>query len=174
MQGDSRAMTNRVTVNARKYDGSIRKSWQCDLLKSNADSLTLLGVFDQDIEHAGLGSIARGTRSYEYFWPDRWYNIFRFQERDGAFRNFYCNVAMPSTFDGAVIDYVDLDIDIIVGRDLAFEVVDRDDFEINSRRYNYTEEMKHQSENAVRELIAMIEKRQFPFDFDESKWRVGK
>jgi len=162
-------MTNkRVTVNARKYDGSIRKSWQCDLLESKADSLTLLGVFDQDITHAGLGSIARDTLSYEYFWLRRWYNIFRFHEPNGAFRNFYCNVAMPPTFHGNVIDYVDLDIDIIVGRDLAYEVVDRDDFEINSRRYNYTSEMKHQSENAVDELIVMIEKRRFPFDVTTS------
>jgi protein associated with RNAse G/E len=108
-----------VTVNSRKYDLKIRKSWQCHLIERDDSLLTLVGEFDSDISHAGLGSIARGTMSKEYYWLDRWYNVFHFCEPDGSFRNFYCNITMPPKFEDLVIDYVDLDLDVIVWPDGA-------------------------------------------------------
>ncbi|MEJ7623175.1 MAG: DUF402 domain-containing protein [Pyrinomonadaceae bacterium] len=153
-----------VTVNARKYDGLIRKTWTGELVEEAGNLVMLLGIFGEDIEHAGLGSIRRGTLSYEYYWLDRPYNIFRFHEPDGTFRSFYCNVSLPATFETGVLDYVDLDIDIVVDRDLSYKVVDRDDFEVNSKKYAYTTKVKALAENAVTDLIAVIEKRGFPFN----------
>ena len=106
-----------ITINSRKYDQSIRRTWTCELIERNDPLIVVVGEFDRDVEHPGLGSISRGTVSYEYYWLDRWYNIFRFHEPDGALRNYYCNVAMPPTLDNGVLDYVDLDIDIVVWPD---------------------------------------------------------
>jgi len=38
---------------------------------------------------------------------------FSVREPDGSPKAIYSNIAMPATFDGSVIDYVDLDIDVI-------------------------------------------------------------
>lgn len=156
--------SQKVTVNSRKYDHSIRRSWQCTLIEQNDPLIVLVGKFDRDVEHPGLGLIKSGTTSHEYFWLDRWYNIFRFHEPEGTLRNYYCNVAMPPTFENGVLDYVDLDIDILVWPDFSFEVVDRDDFERNSLKYNYPEEIKQESEKSVAEMILMLEQRKFPLD----------
>lgn len=156
--------SQKVTVNSRKYDHAIRRSWQCTLIEQNDPLIVLVGKFDRDVEHPGLGSIKRGTTSHEYFWLDRWYNIFRFHEPEGTLRNYYCNVAMPPTFENGVLDYVDLDIDILVWPDFSFEVVDRDDFERNSLKYNYPDDIKQESEKSVAEMIEMIERRKFPLD----------
>jgi protein associated with RNAse G/E len=154
----------KITVNSRKYDHSIRRTWQCQLIEQTDSLIFLVGEFDRDVEHANLGSIRRGTVSYEYFWFDRCYNIFCFREPDGTLRNYYCNIAMPPIFEIGVLDYVDLDIDILVWPDHSYEVVDRDDFERNSTKYNYPAMIKEQTEASVAELIAMIERREFPFD----------
>lgn len=154
----------KITVNSRKYDHSIRRTWQCELIEQTDPIIVLVGEFNRDVEHQGLGSIRKGTVSYEYFWLDRWYNIFRFHESDGTLRNYYCNVAMPPEFENGVLNYVDLDIDILVWPDHSYEVVDRDDFEINSTIYNYPETTKKRAEKSVIELISMIECREFPFD----------
>src|SRR5262245_57686061 len=66
-----------ITVNARKYDLNVRKSWTCRLVEQNNPLVALVGEFDSDISHAGLGSISRGTISEEFYWLDRWYNVFR-------------------------------------------------------------------------------------------------
>ena len=152
-----------VTVNSRKYDQSIRKSWKCELLERNDPLLVFVGKFDQDVKHPGLGSICSGTISYEYYWLDRWYNVFRFHEPDGAFRNFYCNINMPPVFENGVLDYVDLDLDVLIWPDLRYEILDRDDFERNSVKYNYAEAVRVKALECLGELMRMIEKREFPF-----------
>lgn len=155
----------RIKVNSRKYDHSIRKSWTCELLEESDSLLVLSGIFDVDVSHPDLGEIRRGTISREYYWFDRWYNIFRFDEPDGfALRNYYCNYAMPPVFAGGVLDYVDLDIDMIVWPDLRYEVLDRDDFEENAAKYGYTNEIRTRAEQTIEKLKLMIENREFPFN----------
>lgn len=153
-----------VTINSRKYDLSIRRSWKCDLIERSNALLVFVGEFDEDIAHPGLGEIKRGTISYEYYWLDRWYNVFRFHEPDGAFRNYYCNMNMPPKFENGVLDYVDLDIDILVWKDAVYEVVDRQDFEENALRYNYPGSIREKVEETLLDLIGQIERRNFPFD----------
>lgn len=110
-----------------------------------------------------LGTIPVGTISTEYYWLDRWYNVFRFAELDRKLKKFYCNINMPPKFDGQVLSYVDLDIDVLVEPDWSFSVLDVDDFEKNIKRYNYPVEIQHQAREAVTDLIALIETRAFPF-----------
>ena len=141
----------------------VRRTWTCELLQHTADLIEAVGVFDLDVEHPGLGSISRGTVSHEYYWPERWYNVFRFHEPDGRFRNYYCNISMPPTFEDGVLDYVDLDIDVVVWEDLRYDVLDRDDFERNSSKYGYSPELIQKVHDSLDELTAEIANRQFPF-----------
>lgn len=119
--------------------------------------------FDVDVEHDLLGQIRCGTRTVEYYWLDRWYNIFQFLNEDGATRLFYCNVNMPPKVEGDILTYVDLDIDIVVQPDLSYQVLDLDEFETNAALYGYPPEVRKKAEQALAQLIAMIEKREFPF-----------
>ena len=126
--------------------------------------LILDAVFENEIDHDLLGSIARGTVSTEYYWLDRWYNVFRFSDSDGRLLNFYCNVNQPPSFDGHVLSYVDLDIDVLVAPDLTYKILDRDDFEANARAYAYPEDVQANAHHALYELTKLIEARAFPFD----------
>ena len=103
-----------VSINSRKFDGSIRRSWECELLSIDGSQLVFGGEFLEDIDHPELGLIRRGTISRESYWTDRWYNVFQFQEADGNLRNYYCNINMPPVLSERVLDYVDLDIDVVV------------------------------------------------------------
>lgn len=153
-----------VVVNSRKYDGEIRRTWTCELV-SNDDGLIILeGVFEHDVSHPQLGNIVRGTRSVEYFWPGRWYNIFKFHTPQGDLRNWYCNLNMPPSFTDGTLDYVDLDIDIVVWPDMSFSILDRDEFEENAAIYPYPEEIRRKVDEALNELHLMIGNADFPFD----------
>ena len=155
---------NGVLVRVEKYDGAEHRRWPARIVE-HADSLLVLdAVFDQDIEHDLLGTIASGTLSVEYYWLDRWYNVFRFSDGNGTFRNFYCNVTMPPSFDGRVLSYVDLDIDVLVSPDFSYKVLDLEDFEENASRYDYSAEVQEEAHAALAELIRLIETRSFPFD----------
>ncbi|MCC7308885.1 MAG: DUF402 domain-containing protein [Acidobacteria bacterium] len=153
-----------ITVNARSYDNAIRKSWTAELLERSDQLLVLKGLFAFDVEHSDIGLIRRGTISYEYFWPSRWYNVFRFHDPGGPFRCFYCNVTMPPVFDGSTLDYIDLDIDILLGRDGLVRILDEDEFRDNAAKYSYPAEVKANAAQAAADLTRMIRGREFPFD----------
>ena len=125
--------------------------------------LVLDAEFDEHIEHELLGTIPVGTLSTEYYWLDRWYNVFRFAEADRKLKKFYCNINMPPQFDGEVLSYIDLDIDVLVEPDWSFRILDIDDFESNARLYDYPVEIQDQARQAVAELVTLIETRAFPF-----------
>lgn len=152
-----------ITVRACKYDGSEHRRWPAKVLKQEGSLLVLDASFPEDISHDLLGTILSGTRSIEYYWLDRWYNVFRFSQPNGELRSYYCNVNIPPEFDGQTLKYVDLDIDILVEPDLTYRVVDLNDFELNAQRYNYSAQVQTNAAHALTELIDLIESRAFPF-----------
>lgn len=152
-----------VEVQTFKLDGQPHRSWRAELLRREGALLVLDGKFKADVHHDLLGTIAGGTHSLEYYWLDRWYNVFRFSQPNGELRNYYCNVNVPPTFDGKILSYVDLDLDILVAPDFSFQVLDVEDFERNAKTLEYSFEILNNARLAVNELAAMIQTRQFPF-----------
>ncbi|HEV7747733.1 MAG TPA: DUF402 domain-containing protein [Pyrinomonadaceae bacterium] len=152
-----------ILVCAYKYDGALHRTWGAELIRQEGSLIVLDAKFPDEVVHDLLGTIARGTQSVEYYWLDRWYNIFRFAQPDGALRNYYCNVNVPAKFDGETLSYVDLDLDILVAPDFSYRVLDVEDFAANARIYGYTEEVKANAQQALDEIVKMIQTRAFPF-----------
>ena len=143
-----------IIVSVRKYDGLEHRRWPARIAKIAGPLLVLDAVFEDEIEHDLLGTISSGTISTEYYWLDRWYNVFRFNDR------FYCNVTQLPSFDEATLTYVDLDIDVLVEPDFSYKILDLEDFE----SYPYPTDLKQKARQALEELISLVEARAFPFD----------
>jgi protein associated with RNAse G/E len=152
-----------ITVRACKYDGSEHRRWTAQLTSIEGSMLQLTGAFDIKVDHSLLGTIPRGTVSVEHYWIDRWYSVFRFSDPTGELRYYYCNVNAPPSFDGSVLTFVDLDIDILVAPDLSYTILDEDEFAENALRYSYPLDVQQHAHAAITELIDLIESRQFPF-----------
>ena len=146
--------TRDIIVRVLKYDGRERRRWAAKVVEQVGPLIVLDAVFDEEIQHDLLGTIAWGTVSKEYYWLDRWYNIFRFNDR------FYCNVTQPPSFDGTTLTYVDLDIDVLVESDFSYRILDLEDFESSQ----YPAEVQQSARQALKELISLVETRSFPFD----------
>ena len=153
-----------VTVVVCKFDGAEHRRWSARLIERVGSLVVLDATFDEHIEHDLLGSIPIGTLSTEYYWLDRWYNIFRFGDSDRRLKKFYCNINMPPQFDGQTLTYVDLDIDVLVEPDLSYKVLDLEDFEDNARHYNYPSDIQQRARRALDEVIGLIDTRAYPFN----------
>ena len=143
-----------MKVNARKFDGSLRRTWDCELVSFDGETLKVRGVFAETVKHSDLGTIEKETISHETFWLSRWYNVFRFENPDGSVRNHYLNISMPPTFDGETIEFVDLDIDIVVWPDGRRIVLDEDEFAENLVKYQYPTDLVEKVKNTVQTLLA--------------------
>jgi protein associated with RNAse G/E len=155
---------NEIVVRVLKYDGREHRRWPARIARIDGPLLVLDAVFEDEIEHDLLGTISSGTISTEYYWLDRWYNVFRFSDPDRELKNYYCNVNQPPSFDGHVLSYIDLDIDVLVAPDLTYRVLDVEDFEENARRYAYPKELQANTRRGLKELTELIESRAFPFN----------
>ena len=118
----------RITVIVRKYDGTEHRRWEANMVEQTESLVVLEGVFEGEVDHQLMGRINSGTRSVEYYWRDRYYNVFRLTEPAGTFRSFYCNISTPASMADGVLTYVDLDIDVLVEPDFSYRVIDLDDF----------------------------------------------
>jgi protein associated with RNAse G/E len=152
-----------VEVRTYKFDGSLHRTWNAELLRQEGPLIVLDAAFADEIKHELLGTIASGTHSLEYYWLDRWYNVFRFAQPNGELRNYYCNVTVPPTFADAILSYVDLDLDILVEPDLTYQILDEKDFETNAQIHRYPDDLLRNARQSVCELVEMIQIRAFPF-----------
>ncbi|HET7114673.1 MAG TPA: DUF402 domain-containing protein, partial [Pyrinomonadaceae bacterium] len=143
-----RSTVDSIEVRVVKYDGTEHRSWPAHVVKQTGPLLVLAAMFDNEIEHDLIGTIASGTISTEYYWLNQWYNVFRFSDRAGTLISFYCNVNMPPKFDGHVLNYVDLDIDVLVKPDFSYQVLDLEDFEENARAYDYPPDVRENAHAA--------------------------
>ena len=152
-----------IEVRALKYYGGEPRRWQARIAEQNDSLLVLDAEFEVEVQHQTIGHVKAGTRTIEYYWLDRWYNVFRFCEPDGELKNFYCNVNVPPEFDGRVLSYIDLDIDVLVAPDFSYQVLDLDEFERNAQLYHYPLEVRRKAHQAVDELIDLINSKSPPF-----------
>ena len=155
-----------IVVEARKYDDSLHRRWDCYLLDETAELYTLYGEFAAEVNHSLLGVLRRGTMSFEFYWKHRCFNVFRFHSPDGRFQQFYCNLNLPPQFNGRVLRYIDLDIDVLVAPDLSYQILDMDEFAENSVKFAYPPNLIEQTQRSLDELLTLIERRAFPFDFN--------
>lgn len=153
-----------ITVESRKYDGRVSRTWQVGLKRRAGTLIVVEGVFETEVRHPLLGHIVEGTLSTEFFWTDRWYSVFRFREPSGALRNFYCNLNTPPVFEPGRITFVDLDIDVLVAPDFSYRVLDEDEFELHAVRYSYPPDFRRRATGALAEVLDLVHRRQFPFN----------
>ena len=156
-------MPEQITVRVFKYDGTEYRHWIARVARSEGSLIVLDAEFEIDVSHHLLGHIASGTRTVEYYWLDRWYNVFLFLTDDDQTRLYYCNINTPPTLEKGIVTYIDLDIDILVQPDLSYQVLDLEEFEENAKRYGYSDEVRKHAHAALGELVSLIESRHFPF-----------
>jgi uncharacterized protein len=156
-------LADQVIVRVLKYNGTEYRRWSARIASCDDSLIVLDAEFEYDVKHEVLGEIPRGTRTAEYYWFNRWYNIFRFLKKDGSTRLWYCNINTPPNLENGVLSYVDLDIDVLVQPDFTYQVLDIDEFEQNAVVFGYPDEVRRDVQRALNEVTSLIETRQFPF-----------
>jgi protein associated with RNAse G/E len=131
-----------------------------------------VGRFDSAVDHPDLGRIEKGTISHERFYVNRWYNYFRFEHPAGTFRNYYINICMPPKLADGEVDYVDLDIDLIVWPDGRLITLDLDEFEANALRFAYPERVRRRTLETLAHLESILGSSRTPESVDRALQQI--
>lgn len=139
----------KIKVQKKNPAGEVIYEYEGVLLSRDETSVTLEALFDRaDMPFMDV-VFKMGDRFVEYYYTDRWYNIFAIHDReDGKIKGWYCNIGKPVVIEDGVVSYVDLALDLWVSRDGQQTVLDEDEFE----KLEINEELKAGALQGLAEL----------------------
>ncbi|GCF07929.1 DUF402 domain-containing protein [Dictyobacter arantiisoli] len=97
-----------------------------------------------------------GDRFIEYYYTNRWFNIFDIACPDGVRKGWYCNIAEPARILATHIEQVDLFLDVWVDPRGNPLILDEDEFEAATMLHHQQRQMARQG---LQTLLHLLENR---------------
>ena len=148
--------TQRIKVQKKNPHGEVVHEYEGDLIQRDETSITLEALFTRDDMPFMDVVFKKDDLFIEYYYTDRWYNIFEIHDRDdGLIKGWYCNIGQPAVIEDEVITYVDLALDLWVSVNGNQTVLDEDEFE----KLGLNEELKTGAIRGLGELKQLFHDR---------------
>jgi uncharacterized protein len=150
----------RIKVQKKNPAGEVTYEYEGVMLSRDEHSIVLEALFDRaDMPFMDV-VFKTGDRFIEYYYSNRWYNIFAIHDReDGQIKGWYCNIGQPAIIDDGIVSYVDLALDLWISVDGKQTVLDEDEFE----ELKMNEELKTGALNGLDELKGLFKNNNPPF-----------
>jgi predicted RNA-binding protein associated with RNAse of E/G family len=101
-----------------------------------------------------------GDHFIEYFYSDRWFNIFAISTAEGRRKGWYCNIAAPARIDAECVAQIDLLLDVWVAPDGQSLILDEEEFAAD---LTLTAEQRQGALQGLDDLLALLAARHEPF-----------
>ena len=153
----------RVTpITIRKLDHAGRQvlAYSGQVLRREGQTIVLRTRWSRAPLDVGYVILEPGDRWTEYFYADRWYNIFEIRAGDGCLKGWYCNITRPARITACEVAAKDLALDLWVAPDGTMLVLDEDEF----AALELTPAEREAAQQALAELQAMVTRKVAPFD----------
>jgi uncharacterized protein len=150
-----------ITVHKLNLKGEIVVTYQGELAEHLPDGVRLDARWTRPPLPLGYTTFAPGDRFVEWYYTDRWYNIFEIHATgDDRLKGWYCNVAEPARIEGETIACRDLFLDLWVAPDGATRILDEDEF----AAADLDSTTRDAALAALQELQRLVRERRHPFD----------
>lgn len=149
----------RIKVQKKNPTGEVTYQYEGDLLRNDENGIVIEALFDRKDMPFQDVVFRTGDRFVEYYYSDRWYNIFVVHDKDdGRIKGWYCNIGEPAEIEDDVVSYVDLALDLWVSADWKQTVLDEDEFE----SLNLTDELHAGALNGLKQVQLLFESKNPP------------
>ncbi len=155
-----------ITVIKLDHDGAFVWKYAGELVERGSTWVCIDARMGRDHD-AGYVHFRLGDTMTEWFYSDRWYNVFRIQDvDDGRLKGWYCNITRPALINwedaehGASVRAEDLALDVFIDPRGRLLVLDEDEF----AALDLPEYERAEAWAAVEQLKQLVETRTAPFD----------
>ncbi|MCK5758282.1 MAG: DUF402 domain-containing protein [Clostridiales bacterium] len=153
-----------IIMKAFKYDGKLHYEQPLQLYRKADNHVVLSGAKGRELTHYTRDAVYKFEQeTFEYFFTDRWYTAALVFDDDGNVVHVYCNIALPCKITEEEVEFIDLDVDVVV-RNGIIEVIDIDEFEEHKLRYGYSKDLQKKVFEAVDTVKSDILRGSYPFD----------
>ena len=150
-----------LRVEKLRYDRSFVFAWSGAVLEHTPDHVLLAARFNAGRRDLGYVVLEAGDLFLEWYFFERWYNVFQIYSDEGQLKGWYCNIGMPPELDGDTLRYVDLDLDVFVQPSGEHLMLDEPEFAELKRAVLRPEESRR-AEDDLAELLGLVADARLP------------
>lgn len=151
-----------ITVEKLNSKGQAVVSYKAELAERLPNGVVLHAIWTWPTRDLGYVVFETGDRFTEYFYTDRWHNIFTIcAAHSGALKGWYCNITRPATISDEIVAAEDLILDVWVAPDGTWQILDEDEFAAD---HTLDQPTREAALKALGILLAQIAAREPPFD----------
>jgi hypothetical protein len=145
-----------ITVRLLKPAKGKVITYRGQLLERSETHILLYAEWNMDMMDLGYVTFEPGDYLYEYFYKDRWYNVYELHSPDGMLKGWYCNITRPAVFNTDSVESEDLELDLFVspGRRTIL-MLDEDEYAALDLEHN-DPEVHHAVQAAVEDLKSLV------------------
>lgn len=119
-----------ITVQLLKPGKGRTIRYTGEILRAEVDWVLILAHWERPRTDLGYVVFEPGDAFYEYYYTQRWYNIFEIRTPAGALKGWYCNITRPAVIEANTITSEDLELDLFVSPERTMMLrLDREEFE---------------------------------------------
>lgn len=155
-----------ITVTKLNPLGERKIQYQGEVIQSLSHGVVIQAYWKQPTKDLGYTLFEPGDQFIEYYYTDRWFNIFDISSANGTRKGWYCNIAEPAHIRDEQIEQVDLLLDVWVNPKGAPLVLDEDEFESDT---TLNDEQRRGARQALQDLLQMIAAQTEPFSYRKDK-----
>lgn len=159
-------MTQAAVVRKLKFDGSVRYEWDGEVVEELPGWVVVLHDHARHEKRDSKPVAGESTAGFglHYVGLVEPVTVLFWFDAAGRFIDAKCDAALPATKAGATIDFVDLDLDVVVRPGFQHYIRDQDVFAERSVSMGYSEEAKRTAHLGILHTLRMVRRHQFPFD----------
>lgn len=142
-----------IMVIKRNPVGEEKTRYTGEVIECRADGVVIEAYWTQAAKDLGYTRFEPGDRFIEYYFTNRWFNIFAISNSDGSRKGWYCNVAAPAVISADSIEQIDLLLDVWVDPTGKPLVLDEDEFEADT---TLSDEQRKGARQGLHDLLGII------------------
>lgn len=119
-----------ITVYKCNAQGKVVWQYSGQVVKVEDNWICLQAPFERPDMDMGYVIFRQGDLFTEWFYTDRWYNVFRIEDVEtGLLKGWYCNVTRPAHITQDAVYADDLALDVFVSPNGSIIVLDENEFD---------------------------------------------
>ena len=155
-----------ITVSKLNSIGETKIQYQGEIIERLSNGVVIQAYWKHPTKDLGYTRFEPGDRFIEYYYTNRWFNIFDISTANGERKGWYCNIAEPAFIYDNHIEQVDLLLDIWVDPRGIPLLLDEDEFEADT---TLNDEQRKGARQGLHVLLQMIAEQIEPFLYDSRK-----
>ncbi len=149
-----------ATVVKQNPVGEVKIRYSGEIIKHLTYGVVIQASWTLPARDLGYIVFEPGDQFTEYYYTNRWYNIFDIARSDGTRKGWYCNVAEPAHIYNDEIEQIDLLLDVWVDPQGKALVLDEDEFAADT---TLTQEQRIGAQSGLQALLQLLAARQEMF-----------